>query len=83
MASIHALVRGQRYQIMREFVDYDGGLHSVGETWLFEGTTFVPYDDELTLHVRAHGVPRAYRLQWRPEEQEAIIENFTDFITAC
>ena len=30
-----------------------------------------------------HGVLQVYRLQWLPEEQGALIENFTDFVVAC
>ena len=83
MAAIHTLTAGQRYRVVREFVDYDGGRHLVGETWVFAGTNFVPYEDGLTLHVSAHGLPQVYRLQWRPEEQAALIERFTDFVSPC
>ncbi|GAB3634493.1 hypothetical protein GCM10027422_00830 [Hymenobacter arcticus] len=83
MAAIQALVPGQCYCVMREFVDYDRQVHPVGETWVFESTNFVPYEDGLTLHVRVGGLPVVYRLQWRPEEQAALIENFTDFVAAC
>jgi hypothetical protein len=50
---------------------------------VFEQTNFVPYEDGLTLHVSAHGLPQVYRFQQRPEEQAAIIEHFTDFVAAC
>lgn len=69
--------------MVAEFIDYDRGRHPVGETWVFENTNFVPYEDGLTLHVRAHGVLLVYRLQGRPEEQAALIEQFTDFVVAC
>ena len=55
----------------------------MGETWVFERTNFVPYEDGLTLHVLAYGVPLVYRLQQRPQEQAALIDNFTDFVIAC
>ena len=83
MADIRTLIPGQRYRVIREFTDYDGRQHPVGETWVFEQTNFVPYEDGLTLHVSAHGLPLVYRLQQRPEEQAAIIEHFTDFVTIC
>ncbi len=35
------------------------------------------------LHVLVNGLPVVYRLQSRPEEQAAIIENFTTFVAAC
>lgn len=83
MADIRALIAGQRYRVVQEFVDYDRQVHPTGETWVFEGTHFLPYEDGLTLHVRAHGLPLVYRLQQRPQEQAAIIEHFTDFVAAC
>lgn len=83
MAAIKTLTPGQRYRVVREFIDYDRLVHPVGETWVFEHTNFVPYEDGLTLHVSLGGLPMVYRLQWRPEEQAAIIENFTNFVVAC
>lgn len=83
MAATHTLIAEQRYCVGRELVDYDRQVHPVGETWVFECTNFVPYEDGLTLHVRAHGLPLMYRLQWRPEEQAALIEHFTDFVSTC
>jgi hypothetical protein len=83
MADIRTLIAGQRYCVVQEFVDYDHRHHPVGETWVFECTNFVPYEDGLTLHVSAHGLPQVYRLQQRPEEQAALIEHFTDFVAAC
>ena len=83
MATIDTLIPTQCYQVVQEFIDYDGIRHRVGETWVFEGTNFLPYEDGLTLHVSRHGLPQAYRLQWRQEEQAAIIENFTEYVAAC
>jgi hypothetical protein len=80
MAAIQTLISGQRYRVINEFTDYDGLLHCVGETWVFEQTNFVPYEDGLTLHVSAHGLPQVYRFQQRPEEQAALIAHFTDFV---
>ena len=82
MAAIRTLVAGQKYCVVQQFVDYDQQVHPVGETWVFEGTNFMPYEDGLTLHVLVHGVPQVYRLQWRPEEQAALIENFINFVAA-
>ncbi|MDJ0365928.1 DUF3601 domain-containing protein [Hymenobacter sp. H14-R3] len=83
MASIQTLTPGQRYCVVREFIDYNYQTHPVGETWVFERTNFVPYEDGLTVYVSIGGRPVAYRLQWRPEEQAALIENFTTFVVAC
>jgi hypothetical protein len=76
------LTPGQKYKVVKEFLDYDKNLHHVGETWTFAGTNFLPYEDGLTLHVAIDGFPTqvSYRLQWRQEEQAFIIENFTEFV---
>ena len=83
MAAIQTLIPGQRYRVVQEFVDYDQRVHAVGETWVVEGLNFMPYEDGLTLHVSANGLPVVCRLQWRPEGQAALIENFTNFVVAC
>ncbi len=83
MAGIQPLSPGQRYRVVRAFVDYDQRVHPVGETWMFEHTSFLPYEDGLTLHVRVGSLPVGHRRPWRPEEQAALIENFTDFVVAC
>lgn len=83
MADIRTRTPGQRYCVVQAFVDDDQQVHPVSESWVFERTNFVPYEDGLTLHVRVHGLPLVYRLQQRPEEQAALIEHFTDFVTTC
>ena len=79
------LISGQKYSVIKPFTDYDNVSHSIGETWIFIKTNFSPYDDGLTLHVKY--TPTAneviYRLQWRAEEQQDIIENFKDFVKIC
>jgi hypothetical protein len=35
------------------------------------------------LHVSMHGLPQVYRLQWLPEEQDAVLDNFTEYVVAC
>ena len=80
MPAIQTLIPGQQYRVVTEFTDYDGRRHPVGETWVFETTNFVPYEDGLTLHIMARGLPLIYRFQQRPEEQAALIAHFTDFV---
>ncbi|MGK9230831.1 DUF3601 domain-containing protein [Inquilinus limosus] len=65
------LVKGRRYEVVREFVDFDGIRHPAGESWTYIGHSFLPYEDGLTLLVRPG---EAIRLQWRPESQGAIID---------
>jgi hypothetical protein len=51
-------------------------------TWTFIRTNFLPYDDGLTLHVLYKDATSetVSRLQWREEEQSAIIDHFRDFV---
>jgi Domain of unknown function (DUF3601). len=65
MGSVLKLIPGQRYRVVKPFTDYDRQVHPVGETWVFEKTNFLPYDDGLTLHVVQDGEQVVYRLQWR------------------
>jgi len=73
------LLQGQQYTVIKPFIDYDN-VHEAGETWIYTGTNFLPYEDGLTLHVLKNGVEAVYRLQWRKEAQAEIIENFKDYI---
>ena len=77
------LIPGQKYTVKKEFSDYDKIIHPAGETWVYMGTSFLPYEDGLTLHLTKNSVPVFYRLEWRKEEQATIIDNFTDFVKVC
>lgn len=83
MESVLKLIPGQRYRVVKPFTDYDRQVHPVGETWVFEKTNFLPYDDGLTLHVVQDGEQVVYRLQWRVEEQAAVIEGFGEYVEVC
>jgi len=80
MGDINNLKNGKRYQVIRSFVDYDYITHHIGETWIFNKTVFLPYDDGLTLHVIENGHHQTYRFQWREEEQAGIIRDFEDYV---
>ena len=77
------LEQEQSYRVIKEFTDYDKEVHPIGETWIYIGTTFLPYEDGLSLFVMRDGTRLMYRLQWRKEEQADIIENFKDFVERC
>jgi Domain of unknown function (DUF3601) len=84
-ASVHAdiggLRPGQRYTVIQAFRDYDGDDHPVGETWIFLGHNFLPYDDGLSLFVSKSGDDEWHiRMQWRPEEQGPIIDAFDRYV---
>ena len=83
MSTSMGLTPGQQYRVTQPFLDFDRQQHPIGETWTFITTNFLPYDDGLTLHVLRNGLPAVYRLQWRPEEQANIIENFLTYVEPC
>lgn len=70
------------YVVVRAFHDFDGGHHPEGEHWTFIGSSFLPYDDGLSLFAVINGVDRQVRMQWRPEKQGPIIDNLKDYLRA-
>jgi Domain of unknown function (DUF3601) len=71
------LVRGLSYVVVREFVDFDGRRHPIGENWTYLGHGFLPHEDGLTLRISPGG---SIRLQWRRETQGAIIDNLESYL---
>jgi len=64
----------RRYVVVKEFTDFDGKLHRVGESWTYLGKDFVPYHDGLSLYVSPDGKRECQiRLQWLPQAQGAVI----------
>ena len=76
------LLPGQVYRVKAAFIDYDGSVHHIGETWRFVSKSFLPYEDGLTLTVVQDGRQELIRLQWRPEAQAEIIEGFSGYVEA-
>ncbi len=75
------LTIGRRYRVVKAFVDFDGGEHAVGESWRFEGHSFLPYDDGLSLFVSPDGERlRHVRMRWVPEDQGEIIDQLEAYI---
>jgi hypothetical protein len=80
--SYRHLNAGSSYRVVREFRDYDRGLHVVGETWMFLGHSFLPYDDGLSLIVSLDGLQEwLIRMQCRPEEQEEVVNSLNEYIS--
>lgn len=78
---------GRRYQVVKAFADFDGDEHPVGETWRFEGHSFLPYDDGLSLYVTrpldittADAAPHQIRMRWTPEDQGEVIDHLDAYI---
>ncbi len=74
------LIPGQTYRVITGFKDYDGVIHSAGETWKFLEKSFLPYEDGLSLFVEKDGQKTQFRLQWREESQGRIIDGFSGFV---
>jgi hypothetical protein len=75
------LTIGNRYQVVKTFTDFDRGEHPVGETWRFEGHSFLPYDDGLSLFVSPdEDTLRHIRMRWTPEDQGEIIDALEAYI---
>ena len=70
------------YMVVQAFQDFDGNEHPVGETWSFIGSSFLPYDDGLSLFVAIDGERRHIRMQWREDQQGAIVDNLADYVAA-
>ena len=72
---------GKRYRVSREFVDFDRVPHTVGEEWTFLGHNYLPYDAGLSLFVSLDDAQEWHiRMQDYPEEQQAIIDNFSTYL---
>ena len=76
------LVNGRQYAVIQTFRDFDNGEHVVGETWTYIGSSFLPYDDGLSLFVEIDGKQRQIRMQWRDEEQGPIIDHLQAYLQA-
>ncbi len=76
--------RGAWYKVTKPFEDADGDMHPEGESWQFMCSMFSRYEDELSLFVRTHSVSEwKFSLVWKPEQQQDIIENFSDYVEEC
>ena len=74
------LIPGKIYRVTKAFEDYDGIIHSVGESWRFAGKDFLPQDDGLTLYIEKGEKTVPFRLQWRAVTQGQLINDFLDFV---
>jgi hypothetical protein len=74
------LIAGKTYRVIAGFKDYDGIIHSAGETWKFLEKNFLPYEDGLSLFVEMDGQRVQFQLQWREESQGRIIDQFSGFV---
>ncbi len=79
--SFRGLTPGRKYRIAKPFRDFDGELHPEGETWIYLGRNFLPYEDGLSLFVSLDGPLEWHiRMRWTPEDQGLIIDKLSEYI---
>jgi hypothetical protein len=79
-AAFAHLIPGRDYVVVQAFRDFDRQEHPVGECWTFIGSSFLPYDDGLSLFVVIAGQREQIRMQWRDEEQGPIIDHLEHYV---
>jgi hypothetical protein len=80
MSDVYSLKPSESYRVIKEFTDYDGNLHKVGERWIFDYIDYLPYHSGLSLNVIENGVSVIYRFQDEPEEQQQLLNNFMNYV---
>lgn len=72
-----------RYRVIKEFVDHDSSRHPIGEEWVFLGYSFLPYEDGMSFFVSLAGEQEwLIPLQWRDEQQGAILNALGEYVQA-
>jgi hypothetical protein len=67
--------------VVKAFCDFDGDEHPEGESWLYLGDSFLPYDDGLSLFVSIDGQREWHiRMRWTPEDQGPIIDSIQKYV---
>jgi hypothetical protein len=80
-AAFMHLVVGTRYEVVRKFKDYDGGVHRPGETWWFLGHRHAPHDNERSLFVSPEKKTEwCIRLKEVKERQGRVIDDLKNYI---
>jgi hypothetical protein len=75
------LVIGRRYRVAKAFIDFDRGKHPIGEEWTFEGHSFLPYDDGLSLFVsKEEGDVTHIRMRWTDEDQGPVVDALETYV---
>jgi hypothetical protein len=75
------LLSGRSYKVIKEFADYDRFVHKVGETWIFLGYSYLPYDNGLSLFVSLDGIHEwSLRMQSGPDEQGPIVDHLEMYV---
>jgi hypothetical protein len=78
--SAFELKPGSSYRVKASFIDHEGSVHPVGESWRFESHAFIPYHAGLSLNVTDARGTRQILLQDYPEAQGKIVAHFSDYV---
>jgi hypothetical protein len=73
------LVSGNCYRIAKSFEDYDQNLRTEGHILEFLGSSFLPYEDGLSLFFRANGSTEQIRLHLRREDHLDIANSLEQY----
>ncbi len=74
------LYSGDYVKVIKDFKDYYGFAHQVGEKFYFACTYFLPYEDGYTLYISKDKINiKAIYLQNRPETQREICYNLKKY----
>jgi hypothetical protein len=79
-SSIYNLVKGKTYRVTKEFIDYDKGIHKVGEVWTFDKTMSSHYYSGVVLFVIENERHVTYRFQSYREEQQELTNTFMSYV---
>jgi hypothetical protein len=80
LEDIYSLKSGETYKVIKEFTDFDGKIHEVGECWTFEKTAYLPYHSGLSFYVIENGQRVMYRFHDEPEAQQELLNNFMSYV---
>ena len=76
------LLRGKKYRVIKEFVDFEGDIHPVGEEWVFVASMFSHYDELLLIGIRdSSGVEWKFHLEASPSDQHQVMRSFLEYVT--
>ncbi|MCP4137390.1 MAG: DUF3601 domain-containing protein [bacterium] len=72
--------RNWTFSVIKEFKDYEGDLHKIGEKWVFLGFHFFGKDAELSLFVSLDGENEwRFKLQNKKNSQGEIFSAFHEY----
>jgi len=74
------LVVGSSYRVAKSFKDFDGDSITAGDTWVYLGVSFFPYEAGISLFVSFDNEQEwVIRLQDYPESQGEIVDYLSDY----